>query len=171
MPALIAILIFVVVAAGAFSVGSLLDQRNARARLLRDRLASVQKPAERKPSEELALLRDQMLSEIPAFDTLLRRSASISNLQTMLSQANLEIRAGNVLLLCAASALLMGVLVTLASGTPIFGAAGVLLGAIIPYSYASWRRSRRFQKFEETFPEAIDTLARAVRATRTAPCP
>lgn len=164
MPALIAILIFVVVAAGAFSVGSLLDQRNARARLLRDRLASVQKPAERKPSEELALLRDQMLSEIPAFDTLLRRSASISNLQTMLSQANLEIRAGNVLLLCAASALLMGVLVTLASGTPIFGAAGVLLGAIIPYSYASWRRSRRFQKFEETFPEAIDTLARAVRA-------
>ena len=25
-------------------------------------------------------------------------------------------------------------------------------------------RSRRFQKFEEKFPEAIDTLARAVRA-------
>jgi tight adherence protein B len=40
----------------------------------------------------------------------------------------------------------------------------LLLGAILPYSYASFRRSRRFAKFEELFPEAIDTLARAVRA-------
>jgi tight adherence protein B len=39
-----------------------------------------------------------------------------------------------------------------------------LLGAFLPYSYASYRRSKRFQKFEELFPEAIDTLARAVRA-------
>jgi tight adherence protein B len=52
----------------------------------------------------------------------------------------------------------------LASGSAVFGAAGVLLGALMPYSYASWRRTRRFQKFEEIFPEAIDTLARAVRA-------
>jgi tight adherence protein B len=164
MSALLAILIFVVVAAGVFSLGSLLDQRNARARLLRDRLASVQKPVEREPNEELALVRDEMLSQIPAFDTLLRRSVAISNLQTMLEQANLDMRAGNVLLLCAVSAVVVGVLVTLASGTAVFGAAGVLLGAILPYSYASWRRARRFQKFEEIFPEAIDTLARAVRA-------
>src|SRR5438128_12500029 len=39
-----------------------------------------------------------------------------------------------------------------------------MLGAIMPYSFASYRRSKRFQKFEELFPEAIDTLARAVRA-------
>ncbi len=41
---------------------------------------------------------------------------------------------------------------------------GVLAGALLPYSYASYQRTRRFQKFEELFPEAIDTLARAVRA-------
>ena len=28
----------------------------------------------------------------------------------------------------------------------------------------TYRRAKRFQKFEELFPEAIDTLARAVRA-------
>src|SRR5438876_5045363 len=39
-----------------------------------------------------------------------------------------------------------------------------MLGAIMHYSFASFRRTRRFQKFEELFPEAIDTLARAVRA-------
>jgi tight adherence protein B len=40
----------------------------------------------------------------------------------------------------------------------------VVLGGFLPYSYASYRRTKRFQKFEELFPEAIDTLARAVRA-------
>jgi tight adherence protein B len=40
----------------------------------------------------------------------------------------------------------------------------MLVGAILPYAYASMRRGKRFEKFEELFPEAIDTLARAVRA-------
>jgi tight adherence protein B len=35
---------------------------------------------------------------------------------------------------------------------------------VLPYSYAAIQRNRRFEKFEELFPEAIDTLARAVRA-------
>jgi tight adherence protein B len=43
-------------------------------------------------------------------------------------------------------------------------AAAAVLGLVFPYSYASWLRTRRFQKFETMFPEAIDTLARAVRA-------
>src|ERR1700733_15879389 len=90
---LITIIVFVVVAGAAFSIGSLFDQRSARARLLRDRLSAVQKAAEREPSEELALLRDEMLSEIPALDNLLRRSERISNFQTLLSQAGIEMRA------------------------------------------------------------------------------
>src|SRR5204863_8379236 len=94
---LTAIVVFVVVSLVVFAIGSLLDRRSSRARLLRDRLASVQKAAERKPSEELALLRDEMLSEIPALDNLLRTSTTISNLQTVVSQANWKTRAGNTL--------------------------------------------------------------------------
>ena len=100
MLAIIAILVFVVVALGVFAVASLLDQRSAQARLLRERLATVQEAAARQPSEELALLRDEMLSKIPALDNLLRRSSRISNLQPFLEQANLKIRAGNILMLC-----------------------------------------------------------------------
>src|SRR5436189_6484358 len=100
MLGLIAVMVFVVVTMAAFVLGPLLDERNARARLLRDRLASVQKAAERQPSEELALLRDEMLSEIPALDSLLRRSGRIANLQTLLSQADLKMRAGTIRMLC-----------------------------------------------------------------------
>jgi tight adherence protein B len=155
---------------GVFAVASLLDQRSAQARLLRDRLATVKEAATQQPSEELALLRDEMLSRIPALDSLLRRSSRISNLQPFLEQADLKIRAGNILILCMISgALLGGVGFFLAGSLPpnqalLFAIVGLVLGAITPYSYASYRRGKRFQKFEELFPEAIDTLARAVRA-------
>jgi tight adherence protein B len=168
---LVAILVFILVAAAVFLIASVLDQRSAQARLLRERLSSVQQAAERQPNEELALLRDEMLSKIPALDTLLRRSERITNLQGFLEQANLKIRAGNILFLCVLSSIALGVAGLLLAGasfpakqTALFAIVGALLGAILPYSYASYRRGKRFQRFEELFPEAIDTLARAVRA-------
>src|SRR5207244_6339174 len=111
-----------------FIGGSLLDERRSRARLLRDRLTAVQKAAEREPAEELAILRDEMLSEIPALDTLLRKSARVSLLQKLLSQADIEIRAVNYLLLSALSATVLAVVVILWSKMPVLGWSGVLLG-------------------------------------------
>jgi tight adherence protein B len=58
----------------------------------------------------------------------------------------------------------LGLIAYIAGGKLLFAWAGVLLGFFAPYAYASHRRTKRFAKFEEKFPEAIDTLARAVRA-------
>jgi tight adherence protein B len=159
----IAVLVFAVVSLAAFAALSLLDQRNAQARLLRDRLSAAQKPAEQ-PLQNVALIRDEMLSRIPAFDAVLRRSERVSLLQKMLTQGDLNVRAGNFLMLCVASAAVFGIVLFIAGGNLIFGWAGVLLGFFVPYAYASHRKQKRFHRFEEKFPEAIDTLARAVRA-------
>jgi tight adherence protein B len=162
------ILVFVAVSCVGFAAGMLLDQRRARARLIRERLAAEQSQGKR--SETLALVRDEMLSRIPAFDTLLRRSERVSKLQILLEQAGLSIRAGNLLILCIASSVLVAAFAYVISGTLrpnetlMFTGVAALVGLFLPYSYTSWRRTRRFQKFEEIFPEAIDTLARAVRA-------
>jgi tight adherence protein B len=167
---LIAIIIFVAVALAVFAVGSLLDQRRAQSRLIRERLANVDKALEPSTGEELALLRDEMLSRIPAFDSLLRRSVKVSNLQTMLEQGGLGIRAGNILILCMISAMVVGGLALILTPSmegrqsALFVFMGIVFGGILPYSYASYMRGRRFRKFEELFPEAIDTLTRAVRA-------
>jgi tight adherence protein B len=158
----IALLVFLIVTLGAFAVLSLLDQRKSQARVLRDRLAATQKPTE--APVDVALLRDEMMSRIPAFDTLLRRSERISALQEMLSQGAVDVRAGNFLIFCLLSAVVFGVAFMLAGGSVLFGWAGLVLGFFVPYAYASHRRAKRFQRFEEKFPEAIDTLARAVRA-------
>ena len=158
----IALLVFLVVTLGVFTVLSLLDQRKSQARTLRDRLSSTQKPDE--APVDVALLRDEMLSRIPAFDTLLRRSERVTVLRKMLSQGEVNVRAGNFLFFCAISSLVFGLLFMVAGGGAVFGWAGLVLGFFIPYAYASHRRAKRFQRFEEKFPEAIDTLARAVRA-------
>jgi tight adherence protein B len=170
MTIVIAILVFAVVAGITFAGAMFFDQRSAQARLLRERLASVQQSAEREPSEELALLRDEMLSQIPALDNLLRRSERMANFQHFLEQANLRVRAGNLLIYSVLSAVAFAALgFVLAGSLPpdqalLFAIVGAVIGTIVPFSYASYRRSKRFQKFEELFPDAIDTLARAVRA-------
>src|SRR5450759_2911395 len=163
MQLVIALLVFVVVTLAAFAAMSLFDRRKAQARVLLDRLSTVQKPTEQ-PAPDMALLRDEVLSRIPAFDTFLRRSERVSVLQKMLAQGNIDARAGNFLMLCAVSALVFAAIAFIAGGNLLFGWAGALLGFFIPYAYASHMRTKRFQKFEEKFPEAIDTLARAVRA-------
>jgi tight adherence protein B len=159
----IALVVFAVVAVAVFVAMSLLDERNARARVLRDRLSTIQKPAEQ-VTPDLALLRDEVLSRIPAFDTFLRRSERVSALQKMLAQGDVDIRAGNFLMICGVSAVVLAAIAVFAGNNLLFGWAGGLLGFFLPYAYASHMRTKRFAKFEEKFPEAIDTLARAVRA-------
>jgi tight adherence protein B len=161
---LMALVVFVVVALAAFALGMLIDKRNARARVILERLANERKAPERPAEEELALLRDEQLSQIPALDTLLRRSARVSDLQKLLAQAGMAMRAGNFLGLSALAGVAAAVVGYGLSKRVEIGWVALLVGFILPYSYATFRRNKRFEKFEELFPEAIDTLARAVRA-------
>ena len=165
MPAgLIALLVFVVVALLAFGMGSILDQRNARARLIKERLANERKAPELAPDEELALLRDEQLSQIPALDNILRRSERVTDIQKMLAQAGMATRAGNFLGISVLSGVVATFLAYGLSKRVEVAWVAMLVGFVLPYAYASYRRNTRFEKFEELFPEAIDTLARAVRA-------
>ncbi len=162
--ALLAFVVFVVVALAAFALGSMFDQRSARARLLKERLAEERKSPERSPEEELALIRDEQLSQFPALDSLLRRSQRISAIQKMLAQAGMELRAGNFLGLCGLVGIGAAIVAYILSRHIEIAWAAMVLGFLMPYSYASMKRQKRFNKFDELFPEAIDTLARAVRA-------
>jgi tight adherence protein B len=165
MPAvLLAILVFVVVALAVFAAMSLLDQRSAQARLIKERLANERQTPQRAPEEELALLRDEQLSQIPALDDLLRRSSRVAALQKMLVQGGIAMRAGNFLGFSALAGLAATVVAYALSKRVEVAWVALLVGFLLPYSYASFRRNQRFEKFEELFPEAIDTLARAVRA-------
>jgi tight adherence protein B len=160
----IAFIVFIIVAMATFAIGSLFDERRAQARLIRDRLATAQKAPERKPDEELALLRDEQLSKFPALDNILRRSERVSAMQESLLQAGMKLRAGNFLVLCLLAGGVCGFAALVWSRNPAITWAALVIGTFLPYAVVSYRRQKRFEKIEELFPEAIDTLARAVRA-------
>jgi tight adherence protein B len=159
--------VFFLVIVVVFFVAAAVENRNERAQLLRSRLQSVDNAASRKPSEELALLRDELLSEIPALNRILSRSARVNRLQRLLNQADSQMRAGKFLLVSAFMAAMTGTLTFVFTRLTMFALMAAAFGVVIPYFYFSWMRSRRFHTFEAKFPEAIDLLARATRAGHT----
>lgn len=163
MPIFITV-IFGLIAIAVFAFGWWFDQRGARARLLHNRLAYVRKAADEDKAEELLLLRDVLLSEIPAFDKLLRRSVRIGKLQRYLAQAHINLRAGRFLFVVLAMLALFAVVGMAVTQELFVAVLAGSLGASLPFFFVSYRRSKRFHQFEEEFPEAIDLLARAVRA-------
>lgn len=116
-----------------------------------------------------ALLRDDAVSTISLWAKLLERFDFIDILQLHIAQAELEWSAGRV----TWSMLLCGIVVLAAMisvGAPLWGAGlSSAAGAALPYLYILSRRARRFRKFEELFPEALEALARALRAGHAFP--
>jgi tight adherence protein B len=76
----------------------------------------------------------------------------------------MKVRAGKFLLITACVSALACLLMLAVTRSWIFAGMSALAGAAGPFVYAASKRSRRFRKFEQDFPEAIDLLARAVRA-------
>ena len=164
MAILFAILVFALATLAIFLAGAWLENRNAQARVLRERLGDSQGAESIDATDNLELLRDEMLSKIPAFDTLLRRSERASLIQKLLEQSGSDTRVGNFMILSLACGVLGAIVLAILMRNLPLTWAGFMLGLLGPYSYATYARTRRFRKFEEMFPNAIDTLARAVRA-------
>src|SRR5512133_1408136 len=95
---LVILAVFLLVVLLVFVFAYTIDQKRATSRVLHERLSAVRQATARGDAQELALLRDELLSEIPALHRLLSRSHRVSRLQLYLSQADLKIRAGKFLL-------------------------------------------------------------------------
>jgi tight adherence protein B len=111
------------------------------------------------------LLKNETLSTISIWRRLLERWDFGRIMQRHLLQAGLSWSVGRVTLL-----MLLGAAVTLAVGMrfswiPLWMAALLAAGVgIAPYLYVLRRRTKRFRRFEENFPDALDSLARSLRA-------
>ncbi|HYU78135.1 MAG TPA: type II secretion system F family protein [Vicinamibacterales bacterium] len=107
----------------------------------------------------------EQLSGIGPLNALLGRSERLSaGLSRMIHQAGLNLKVGQVLLGSACLALAADVIVIRYTYIWWTGAmAGVAFFAV-PFGVINFLRNRRMNKFEEQFPEAIDLIARTLRA-------
>jgi tight adherence protein B len=132
-------------------------------RKMMTRLSALQEVSIR--GEELPeVLRKELLSDMPFLNNILATAPGVRNLRLLLEQAAIQMQVGKFILVClGVSALVL--VITLIMSLPVYlMIAGAALGAAIPFIVATVMRQRRFDKFEEQFPEAMDLLGRAVRA-------
>ena len=163
-PALIAFTAFAAFLA-FFAAGYLLTSGpEAKAKTdIKKRLQSI---AMRKPSEEEmpTLLKDELMSQIPALHRFLHNLPLAQRLELLIEQAGVKIRVGPfalmVLVLGAAGALI-GLKAVRNPMLPFLLAPGL---ASLPFMYLFRKRAARFKKFDDQLPEALDMAARSLRA-------
>jgi len=161
---ILAIAIFLV--GTVFILGTLyLILSPSKNRALRTRLQAIHVPDDTDASSyDTSLLRQDILSQIPAFDRFLARIPAAAKLNLFIQQAGMDMPVGRLLaiiILIYTAVCVIGVLLQLNIIAVLLVA---LIIAAIPVVVVAIKRSRRFSKFEEQFPDAIDLLARAVRA-------
>lgn len=117
-----------------------------------------------KANETAGILRQRKMSDLPWLQDLLVSMKNLGGLEKLLQQANSQMPVGVFFLL---SSVLGGgglVIATL-KDYGLFPAFGLgLLGLALPWLYIKRKKKRRFKEFERQLPEALDLMARALRA-------
>ena len=116
-------------------------------------------------TEDSGLLRNERLSTISVWHSLLAQFDFVDRMTVHLAQAEMEWSAGrltSMMLLCGA----VGLAVFGRIGfVPLWAALVIAMtAAFAPYAFVLHKRTRRFNRFREHFPDSLDSLARALRA-------
>ncbi|HEY2900430.1 MAG TPA: type II secretion system F family protein [Polyangia bacterium] len=138
------------------------------ARFIRDRRADELKRRLRSLGSGTAassgLLREGKLSSNRVLDELLRGWSLSRHLEELLEQAESGITVGRLLGYCALCALTAFAVGLIVGGGPMVALALVPMGLPLPYMLTVMKRERRSRKLTEQLPDALDMMARSLRA-------
>lgn len=115
------------------------------------------------------ILRKRIYSEIPMVNRLIQSFPSVKRLDLLILQANAPYTPGFYLLLICFLFVMAFLLCTYAmQQTMVSLLAGVCAGAI-PYLYLQIKKQSRIEKFRSQMPEALDLVARSLKAGHALP--
>jgi tight adherence protein B len=110
------------------------------------------------------LLKEELSGPLPGVDRMLTGTAKGSALAKWIEQSGVKMTLMSVLLMACGSAAVVGLVVTMAVRAPWGLPVGAALGFTIPFMVLNVKRGKRMRTFEEAFPEALDLIARALKA-------
>jgi tight adherence protein B len=122
---------------------------------------------EQNDSLPIDIVRKRVLSGVPWLNVLLSRTPGIESIGRMLEQANSRYSVGVFLSLSVLLALIGLLLGSLVCKNVIWQALGGVGCGIAPFLYVSYQKRQRMLKFQRQLPEALDLIARALRAGHT----
>jgi tight adherence protein B len=114
--------------------------------------------------------RTDRLSDVRAVQHMLSRARGLSGpLERLVTQSGLKITVGKLVIASLLAACVGFLVVQWLTYYTYLGLVAAPLFGVVPYLIVRRARTRRFEKFEEQFPEAIDLMARALRAGHAFP--
>lgn len=114
--------------------------------------------------EVVNIRREELLSTIPWLNRWLLRMDFFPRLRLLLYQADLNWPVGRLVVMCIFCWVAAGNLVYWRTGAGFFSTLiGAALGAV-PLLYVRFKRTQRFNHFEERLPDALDMMVSALRA-------
>lgn len=126
---------------------------------------AVQEARRRRETAASALLNGSRLSTIRIWAALLERFSQVERLRQLIAQAGVPWTVGRTTLVMLFGAASVGFfLAKTGMFTPLTRWLLILLAASSPVLYLRAARARRFRLFAEQFPEALDSLSRALKA-------
>ena len=161
------VLVFLIFFAGIWAAYWFFVVRHEQAAVgvVRKRLKSVRGGDKKAPVMGGLVQQQQAMSAIGPLDAYLRGQRSwTKNLQDLIDQSGAQVTVGSLLLGSAALALLVLVVVERLTGYALLGLPAGVLAAFVPTQVLRFMRTRRLRAFEDTFPEALDLMSRALRA-------
>jgi tight adherence protein B len=115
-------------------------------------------------AQKLALLRQGKLSANPVVDTLLRGIPISERVEQILEQAEIGITVARLLVYSAATGIAAFSVGLLTKGGPILSLVLLPLGGAIPMMIVMVIRDRRSKKISAQLPDALEMMARSLRA-------
>jgi tight adherence protein B len=115
------------------------------------------------PAPVIDFEKSETFSSIPWLHQWLSKIDLIPRLQRILNQAQVKWTPGALLLMCATCLAVPGYLVKLRSGSFILGLIVGLAFGSIPLLFVLIKRGKRFRKFEEGLPDALELMTSALR--------
>jgi tight adherence protein B len=133
-------------------------------RKLDARLDEVVRPVEDEPKAGIGLVKSRHEGALPAFERLVAGSARGSALTLWVEQSGVKISLSGLLLASTVCAILFGFIIASLLRMKVGWLGGMVIGGALPFIFLRIKRTRRLRAFEEAFPEALDLMARALKA-------
>lgn len=144
----------------------LLATRNSDAKRARmkQRLSEALLHSAHTEDVEVLLARQELMSEIPWMNRALIQLQVATRLKKVLDQADLEITITRLVMFSLMAGMLAGMAASVLAVPFIIIATCGIFGAVIPFIHVFWKRKKRFDKFLEHLPDALELMSRALSA-------
>ena len=146
---------------GAYYTYQVLSRRGKETRRIKER---IQEWTVKPELKRIDIIRNQSLSDIPWLHDLLVPIRKLDGLRRLHERGNNTLPFGTFLLSSLLMAMLIGVVCLQFHMHIIVTLGGIVAGASLPFGYLYWKKRKRMAQFQRQLPEALELIARALRA-------